>query len=390
MVICLNKAIIFAIALALIVGNGGLDDVDNRDTPTVDTPVIEQPIENDSFAKITKASNILTGQLLKDAEDDQVCVSGYSATQALIQLVPYMNGDTYSQVNTMLGLDKECADPAVSKALADSMDKVESANLMLIADTLEPKVEGSFVRRKLADESIVGYVNGFVNKGTHGMIPTLINEPFESDTRCVVMNTLYFKGTWVNQFDTAATYKDTFYGRDGETEIDFMHQTKFFVSYTDDILELKYKDTDIVMDIVKDVNINNIGKEYDNALKILEGGIAHGDRVAVTIPKFEIEGDLTFDTALKALGVKDLFDEKMCDLSGLCDEDLYVSKAIQKTKIVVDEEGTEAAAVSAMMVELTSAMPQMPKEFKVDHPFMYIIRNKSDNTVLFAGYIANF
>ena len=117
------------------------------------------------------------------------------------------------------------------------------------------------------------------------------------------------------------------------------------------------------------------------------------DKVRVFLPKFKIESSIELLDPLMALGLKDMFDERVANFSGMTvgPEKLFVSKVIQKAFVEVKEEGTEAAAATVSMVGLLTSVPTLypPKivTFKCDRPFMFFIRDHTTNMILFSGHV---
>ena len=107
-------------------------------------------------------------------------------------------------------------------------------------------------------------------------------------------------------------------------------------------------------------------------------------KVAVRLPKFKLEGEYDLHSPLSSLGMRDLFDGSRADLSGMSGApDLFVSKAVHKSFVEVNEEGTEAAAATGIVYSITSYTP--PQTFTADHPFLFFIRHNTTNNILFFG-----
>jgi len=247
------------------------------------------------------------------------------------------------------------------------------------------------------NEKIVGEVNGWVNDKTNGKIPTIIQNP---DFASILLNAVYFKGAWENEFSKSATAPDTFTDRNGkETQIDFMNQTGYFNYYNHDgleVLELPYKnvvyneetqdnefyDFDISMYLVRgDYNEGNFGYIASNKMV--------NERIKLSMPKFKFEFDIGLNDIMKNLGIDIAFDANRADFTKMVDSgNMFIADSIHKTYIGVDEEGTEAAAVTAIMMEATSARPKEPIVVKYDTPFTFVIRDNKNNVTLFIGEYA--
>ena len=247
------------------------------------------------------------------------------------------------------------------------------------------------------NEKIVGEVNSWVKDKTNGKIPTIIQNP---DFASILLNAVYFKGAWENEFSKSATAPDTFTDRNGkETQIDFMNQTGYFSYYNKDgleIIELPYEnviyneekndnefyDFDISMYLVRgDYNEGNFGYIASNKMV--------NERIKLSMPKFKFEFDIGLNDIMKNLGIDIAFDANRADFTKMVDSgNMFIADSIHKTYIGVDEEGTEAAAVTAIMMEPTSAMPKEPIVVKYDTPFTFVIRDNKNDVTLFIGEYA--
>ena len=233
-------------------------------------------------------------------------------------------------------------------------------------------------------KNITGKVNGFVNKGTNGLIPTISNDL--SNANAVLVNTLYLKSGWINSFNDYLTAKGSFTTIKGEkVEKEFMEQQEKFRFYEDEDGKL----------IVLPLNggmyaVFTLGevKEISAALKK-----ATFEDVIVKLPKFEVESSFSeneFIDFLQNRGAKLAFTQD-ADFSVMCkDTNWMISDIIQKTRIKVDEDGLEAAAATAIMMTegCLAVEPEQPKEFIADEPFRFYICGGDDlSEVLFYGQV---
>lgn len=158
------------------------------------------------------------------------------------------------------------------------------------------------------------------------------------------------------------------------------------------ILEMPYLGHDISMLVLlpKDRNGLESLEESLSSDKINElKGMMETQPLTVHIPKFQFETDYDLIPPLKELGVHDAFDENIADFSGMTDEQAFLSKAKHKTFVDVNEEGTEAAAVTVAVAELQSGPPDPRYRFIADHPFVFIIQEQETGEILFIGRLAN-
>lgn len=374
----------------------------------IDTKTEIEQVEEAPVIGTAEGVKRLTGYLLNSTGSmDSAMVSGYSTYSALMYVYPYTKGNTKVEFENILGsVDVQAFraeqqaniipyhgstsyfDELLSFGDSEAEYALETSGLFLIDDNtvLNTEDTSNFVFKDLTDEGIVEYVNKFVTDKTHNMIREMINKPFDTMTRAVILDVLYFKDSWCSPFESLATTKEPFYGKTSETEVDMMHQTGTFEVY-DNIIRLKYANTPVVMEIVKDISDVDSAYQYycSNYSKV-----AACNNVRLSLPKFEMELELNLNNALKAAGITELYDEGKADISLLADN-LYVSDIIQKTKISLDEQGTEASAVTMVISKDTAFMPEEVQyvDFIVNRPFMFVLRNTNTDELLFTGYFNN-
>ncbi|XP_017767977.1 PREDICTED: antichymotrypsin-2-like isoform X7 [Nicrophorus vespilloides] len=252
-------------------------------------------------------------------------------------------------------------------------------------------------------EAAAKAINDWVSLKTHDKIKDLISPDSLNDlTRMVLVNAIYFKGDWANQFDKKFTTKDKFYtSKDNFVEVDMMHKTDNY-KYGNNkqldakIIQLPYKNEDVNMVVILPNKIDGIDElqqkltNYD--LSKLTEGLYNTD-VILSLPKFKIESTIDLNDPLKMVGLESLFLHP--NLTGLLEgnENLKVSDVIQKAFIEVNEEGAEAAAATGVLVGLGSSLPKPIKDmFRADHPFVVTITTTTDGAkhTLFIGRVIKF
>ncbi|MCD8216146.1 MAG: hypothetical protein LUC97_10985 [Clostridiales bacterium] len=244
----------------------------------------------------------------------------------------------------------------------------------------------------VTNDTAIDKINSWCSENTNEKISQIISR---ADFIAALVNAVYFNGNWANDFNEALTAPDTFTNSDGsESEIDFMNQTDYFKYYGDEdvqIICLPYKSSTVSMYVA-------LTEDEDiNVLKYADK--AETEKVNVKLPKFKTETSLNAVELLKALGVTAAFDDSedgfhfknmFNDVVNETDS-IYISDVFHKTYISVDEEGTEAAAVTALILMETSAAPDLEEEiydFNADKPFTYFIRDDSNGEILFIGRYA--
>lgn len=248
-----------------------------------------------------------------------------------------------------------------------------------------------------ATESARQTINKWVEKKTNNKIQNLIQKGvLDSMTRLVLTNAIYFKGNWARQFKEDKTKDAPFTLADGEKiEAAMMNQTaEFGYMETDSFqgLELPYVDDELSMIILlpkkndgldefeKTLTVENLSKWLNKLYK---------REVVVSVPKFKMTSQFSLASVLKSMGLTDAFSSN-ANFSGINGKrDLFISAVIHKAYVDVNEEGTEAAAATAVTIRLTSIGPSRTPVFKADHPFLFLIRDNHTNSILFIGRVMN-
>jgi len=239
-------------------------------------------------------------------------------------------------------------------------------------------------------------INHFVANATRDKIHDLISpDSLNDETRLVLINAIYFKGTWAEKFDKRQTQKQPFYASDGASgkELDMMHKTAKFIYHEDEELQLlgmPYVREEVRMFVLLPRERFGLGKllatmSGKRLLDVQRNGYKR--KVQVTLPKFKLESTHQLIDPLKKLGVIRAFGSS-ADFTGITDkEPLLISQAIQKAFIEVNEEGTEAAAATAIGVSLAMAgMVEPPTpSFVADRPFAAFLCTRDDGNILFAA-----
>uniref|UniRef100_A0A8D8TAI1 Serpin B9 n=1 Tax=Cacopsylla melanoneura TaxID=428564 RepID=A0A8D8TAI1_9HEMI len=250
-------------------------------------------------------------------------------------------------------------------------------------------------------------INDWVSNHTNDKIKNLI-EPssLTADTKLVLVNAIHFKGKWATPFKPEFTKDGPFYlDETNSVQVPMMRIKESFYMYEemgDDgfkMLELPYGSKDeqrFSMHIFlpnKRTGLAALEKKFfqtNESFAEKFGNIVkstYSSEVEVTLPKFKIESTWDMNDLCKHLGMEVAFSDK-ADFSLMTENKmpLQISQVIQKAFIEVNEEGTEAAAATGLIFTFTSIyMPPEPKQFKADHPFTYVISDKTSNTIVFIG-----
>jgi serpin B len=239
-------------------------------------------------------------------------------------------------------------------------------------------------------------VNEWVADETEDKIKDLIPEGAVNElTRLILANAIYFNGSWMYPFTENATSQEDFTLLDGsEMTVDMMKMSGTGLSYLEgegfQAVSLPYLSPDFSMLVL----LPDEGQftafesilDADNLLAII--GQMQFNQVALQMPKFDFEMATNANDVLAELGMGEIFDPDAADFSGITEEDqLYVTSVLHKATITVDESGTEAAAATAVIMGIKSAMPEEPISLIIDRPFLFLIRHEPTGTILFMGRV---
>ena len=343
--------------------------------------------------------------------------SPYSVSTAFALTYAGARGNTAKQMSNALrfALDGEQLHAAFSQ-LEDRLNAIQKRKAIEVnlANALWVHKEYAFLKKFLkiakrrykaradyadfttAYERAREKINAWVERQTNKKIKNLLKTgDVNSMTRLVLVNAIYFKGDWVSRFKKTATKDIVFWtSMDVGAEVSTMTQEGEF-NYAENelaqILELPYEGNDLSMIVLLPKKIDGLD-EVEGSLNVktlnqwLSGLRKH--KVRVYLPRFKISSSFNLSNALTSMGMKDAFGEG-ADFSGVVEgKKLNISAAIHEAFVEVNEEGTEAAAATGVVMGITSA-PSPPKVFRADHPFVFLIRENRFGSVLFLGRTVN-
>jgi len=245
------------------------------------------------------------------------------------------------------------------------------------------------------------HVNAWVEEKTKQKIQDMIpSGVFNTRTRLSLVNAIYFKGFWQNQFKKEETFKQNFFVSESEkTEVEMMHLTKRFKHAEDggelacQILEMPYQGEDLSMVILLPHATYGLAKleesltheRFQQALATVSQ--SHPEKVEVSLPRFKLTQQFQLKEILIKMGVTDMFSEFKANFSGIIrgPERLYVSHVVHKAFVEVNEKGTEAAAATAVVMMSRAVSPVFDASFCADHPFLFMICHRKSSAILFMG-----
>lgn len=243
-------------------------------------------------------------------------------------------------------------------------------------------------------------INHWVDDQTRGKIDGIVTPPIDPTTILFLINAIYFKGAWTDEFDDALTEDQEFHLLDGSTkQHPRMHQSgdyRYLHTEQFQAVSLPYGNERLSMYVFlpsSDLSLREFQgtltatnwSRWMSEFRMMEGDIG--------LPRFRLEFETSLNDALTALGMGVAFDSDNADFSAMfpvsADANVYISNVKHKTFVEVNEQGTEAAAVTSVEVRLAEAAPDPPQRFTmiVDRPFFFAIRDDRTGTVLFMGSI---
>ena len=356
--------------------------------------------------KLIESNNDFAFNLFREARIDTSCVlSPLSITYALGMLNNGADGQTLKEINQTLGFGEAGADAInafCQKMLkeANTLDpetKALIANTIFVNEGLGYRLQEGFIdkantyysaepqNRDFNDGETMDVINQWANDHTEGMIPEVLNEDsFHPDVVSYLLNALYFKGMWSDPFRKDMTRNESFGG--GE-EVPMMHKMGQEFQYTENDLYqavvLPYGNGAYQMTVFLPRENKTVGE----VLETLNGSNWQFDslptEVDLKLPRFETDTYQPLVKEMSELGMPTAF-TLLAEFPWFCNTPVYISNMFQVAKIKLDEEGTEAAAVTVIEIDST-AEPDEPKRFHANRPFLYIISEQSTGAIFFIG-----
>ncbi|KAA8493576.1 Serpin B8 [Porphyridium purpureum] len=410
-------------------GSMGLFGFGSKQRQQVATAACTSPPRVALADSVWSTTRRLTPAVIETQKGENVVFSGFSAMSAFLPVLLGAESDTLEQLQDGFCVRSKTTAtegyPQLLAAIEESQQQNDSltlrtANKMFAAGTIPllplfkvltqnalAVVPDTLDVQQPAAEA--ARINGWVESATAGTIKQLVTSDMITPlTMLVLVNAVYFKGTWRHQFDEGNTKSRPFYSGPSAAprEVPMMHlQKRLALRHASEIhartCELEYVGGRLSMLIVLPEKRFGLA-EVIEALEAfdlpnwLESGAGASERavnVDLQLPRWKTES--TFDLkplARSALNVRDVFDPVRADLTAMTGaRDLYVTHAVQKAFVQVNEQGSEASAATAVVVGLRSAPRpiQPPEPFIVDEPFLFFILDRPSKLVLFSGHVSN-
>ncbi|XP_007933558.1 serpin B6-like [Orycteropus afer afer] len=369
-----------------------------------------------SEANSTFALNLL--KKLGENNSQNVFFSPISISSALAMVYMGAKGNTATQMSQALSLNKNrgAGDDVHQgfQSLLTEVNKTDTQYLLRTANRLYGEKTYDFLssfkdsclkfyQAEMEELDFVNateesrkHINTWVASKTEGKITDLLpSGTVNSMTKLVLVNAIYFKGNWDNQFNKQHTKETPFkISKNEEKPVQMMFKKSTFkITYIGEIftqiLVLPYVKKELNMIIMlpdENTDLSMVEKEltYEKFMEWTRPDMLDEEEVEVFLPRFKLEENYDMEDVLCSLGMTDAFDQGKADFSGMSSKrDLYLSKVVHKSFVEVNEEGTEAAAATAaiMMMRCIRITPR----FCADHPFLFFIQHSKTNEILFCG-----
>jgi serine protease inhibitor len=311
-----------------------------------------------------------------------------------------LEGMSLEEVNEQLGnlmLSLEQADEKVLLEIANSLWANDDYELRQdFVERCRESYEAEVANLDFSDPEAPGTINAWVKEKTHDKIEKIIDR-LTPELALILINAVYFNGEWQTQFDASLTEDGDFHLMEGSTAtVPLMRRADEYSYYESEDLQavsLPYGEGRMSMYVV----LPREGRDYGEFLSTLNEAdwedwmdMFEDREGELTLPRFKVEYEKELNDALKAMGMEPAFEGGLDDIfTNKAAGPTLISKVLQKTYIDVNEEGTEAAAVTSVEVEMAAMPDTEPFVMRVDRPFFFAIRDNQTGALLFMGSITN-
>ncbi len=402
------KKIILISILLLSITFSGCNLFDTGDSPANNI--------DDKAAQLIKGDSEFGFELFQkviaaETEAENIMISPLSVSLALAMTYNGANGETKTAMEETLklhGLSPNDINQSY-KSLVESLKSLDEKVLLEIANAIYYRddftVSPSFIstNENYYDAEVseldfyspdaVDVINNWVANKTHDKIKTILNE-ISTDQVMFLLNAIYFKGTWAKEFNPESTSTQPFYLDNGETtNVEMMARMDTLDYFSNELfssIKLEYGSGNYNMFVL----LPNSGKTLQNVISQLNKnnwdtwleGFTKTNSVKIQLPKFKFKYEIELNNVLSDMGMGIAFSDA-ADFSGINGTGgLKIGYVKHKTFVDVNEEGTEAAAVTIVAIELTSAGPHNTP-FNVNKPFLFVITEKDTGAILFIGNV---
>lgn len=411
---CMKNSVLITLCLLVFAGLSSCSK-DKGEEPDLTPKNIEVTAKSSEVITYSNEFGVDLFSKVALAENKNLMLSPLSASAALTMLLNGCGGDTYDQLKSTLKYPEQLTiseinevykslvsqllvvDPKVKLALANAIFyrmgfTVKPPFLSTMENDFNAEIDGL----DFSLPSALTTINKWASDNTNGKIPKVL-EKISGDAVMFIMNALYFKGDWSYQFDKKLTSDRVFYTDESNSVIvstmngDVGSKVTGGAGYN--AIELPYGQTNFTMIVIvptgtlADFTASLDVVKWNTITAGFDSQEEYGE-LTVYMPKFKFSYEKQLNDQLQSMGMIDAFNPYLADLSGISDASIFVSFVKQNTFVEVDEKGTEAAAVTTIGIEYTSTQPQ-PRMFTIDKPFVFAIRERTTNTLLFIGQVVN-
>ncbi|XP_052678563.1 serpin B3-like [Crassostrea angulata] len=372
-----------------------------------------QPFRNKETARaFGDANKAFMLSLLKELpQASNVFYSPFSISTALAMVHLGARTDTLKEMDQVLHFDKmgketHSAFGGYLEYLSKETGDITLKTANKIYQSMRFKPEETFMKEcekhfKTAAESMdfsqsavaSSKINSWVSQQTENKIQNLVPaDALDALTFMVLINAIYFKGNWESKFQSENTQKMEFRNEKDKYMTDMMYQkASFRFCHLPDMqinaLDIPYEGDTLSMLVLLPMAVDGLNDlEEKLSERFLNDVISHltEEKVEVHLPKFKMESTFELGPHLSDLGMSSAFDENKADFSGIDNsKNVYINEVFHKAFVEVNEEGSEAAAATAMIFGTKSI--QITEEFRASHPFLFFIRDSVNDVILFSG-----
>jgi len=399
------------LGIALAVACSGATEPRPQPSPVLEAlPRALSAGEQKLIAANNEFSFSLFRQLGAAESDSNVFVSPLSASMALGMAMTGASGTTFDEMRATLGFGTTSEseidqgykslitllrglDPGVDFRIANSIWTREGFPVTpAFLDAGRTWFDAQAASLDFASPNAVKSINDWVSTATAGKIPTILDQ-IKSDEVMFLINAIYFKGSWRAKFDPALTIDAPFHGIAGDQPMKLMHREgtiRYMQTPAFSAVDLPYGNSAYSMSVL----LPNVGQSVDAVLASLRTDTwsawttqFQDAELDLHLPRLALTWERMLIPDLQALGMRAAFQAGGADFSRISPlgDRLFISTVKQKTYVNVNEEGTEAAAVTNVGISLTSA--PLRTQFRVDRPYVFVIRERLSGTILFLGAI---
>lgn len=390
------------------------DDVEEQSISPTMQPIELNATEKEMAAQQGDFASTLSLELCRQLggeKTDNWLVSPFSLQCALGMLSNGANGETHDEILYTLGLSQYSQEEvnAYFKKLIEGLHTVNSAITVKTANSVWGNagvpLKEDFQKMNIenysamvsqldfSDPSAVDQINAWCNQTTEGLIPSILDEVNPTAT-VYLLNSLYFKARWESEFAPEKTQEGDFNTSSGKVvKADFM-QTQRMAAYVENewftSTSLSYQNDSYVMRLIlpqPEISIDQVLQALSESDENLWKNTILAD-INLKMPRFTLENKMDLTPTLQALGMKKAFSGG-ADFSSMSDVATYISLVQQATRLKVDEEGSEGAAVTVIVSDLMRPLPEEEVDFFLDRPFLFQIIESSTGTVLFMGQVGS-